>query len=93
MENKIKEIAKQKNITLKDISKNLNISYRSLQRYSAGTREPDYKTIVDIANYLNVTVDELLNVENKKLISISLKDFNELKAIQKRINEIFKKYE
>ena len=93
MENKIKEIAKQKSITLKDISKNLNISYRSLQRYSAGTREPDYKTIVDIANYLNVTVDELLNVENKKLISISLKDFNELKAIQKRINEIFKKYE
>ena len=93
MENKIKEIAKQKNITLKDISKKLNISYRSLQRYSAGTREPDYKTIVDIANYLNVTVDELLNVENKKLISISLKDFNELKAIQKRINEIFKKYE
>ena len=93
MENKIKEIAKQKNITLKDISKNLNISYRSLQRYSAGTREPDYKTIVDIANYLNVTVDELLNVENKKLISISLKDFNELKAIQTRINEIFKKYE
>lgn len=93
MENKIKEIAKQKNITLKDISKNLNISYRSLQRYSAGTREPDYKTIVDIANYLNVTVDEFLNVENKKLISISLKDFNELKAIQKRINEIFKKYE
>ncbi len=93
MKNKIKEIAKQKNITLKDISKNLNISYRSLQRYSAGTREPNYKTIVDIANYLNVTVDELLNVENKKLISISLKDFNELKAIQKRINEIFKKYE
>ena len=46
-------------------TKNLNISYRSLQRYSAGTREPNYKTIVDIANYVNVTVDELLNVENK----------------------------
>ena len=75
------------------MSKDLNISYRSIQRYSSGTREPDYKTIVDIANYLNVTVDDLLNVEKSNIIPISLEDFNEIKSLQKRIDEIYKKYE
>ncbi len=93
MTNNIKAICKRKGITFLQMSKDLNISYRSIQRYSSGTREPDYKTIVDIANYLNVTVDDLLNVEKSNIIPISLEDFNEIKSLQKRIDEIYKKYE
>ena len=75
------------------MSKDLNISYRSIQRYAAGTREPDYKTIVDIADYLNVTVDDLLNTEKNKIIPLTVEDFNEIQTLQKRIDEIYKKYE
>ena len=92
MKNCIKSLLKEKNITMKQMSKDLNISYNTLQNYIYGTREPDQQMLVNIANYLNVTVDKILNNEKNNSIKISIEDFNEIQLLQKRINEIYAKY-
>lgn len=92
MKNCIKSLLKEKNITMKQMSKDLNISYNTLQNYIYGTREPDQQMLVNIANYLNVTVDKILNNEKNNSIKISIEDFNEIQLLQQRINEIYAKY-
>lgn len=92
MKNCIKSLLKEKNITMKQMSKDLNVSYNTLQNYIYGTREPDQQMLVNIANYLNVTVDKILNNERNNSIKISIEDFNEIQLLQQRINEIYAKY-
>lgn len=92
MKNCIKSLLKEKNITMKQMSKDLNVSYNTLQNYIYGTREPDQQMLVNIANYLNVTVDKVLNNEKNNSIKISIEDFNEIQSLQQKLDEICKKY-
>lgn len=48
--------------------------------------------LVNIPNYLNMTVDKILNNEKNNSIKISIEDFNEIQLLQQRINEIYAKY-
>lgn len=38
----------------------LNMNQNSISRYETGEREADYKTLIALANYFNVSVDYLL---------------------------------
>ena len=38
----------------------LNMNQNSISRYETGEREADYKTLIAIADYFNVSVDYLL---------------------------------
>ncbi|MDE6102201.1 MAG: helix-turn-helix transcriptional regulator [Ruminococcus sp.] len=62
---KIKEIAKQKNITIKKMLNDcdLNINYISGM---ANGKQPTMKNLEKIALYLNTTIDELLGVTSLK---------------------------
>lgn len=54
------EIRTSKNISQIDISKSINISLRSYQRYEKGEREPSLTVIYSIADYFDVSTDYLL---------------------------------
>lgn len=92
MKNAIKDIARRKKITLKRMSSDLNIPYRSIQNYASGTREPDFKTLSDIANYLHVTIDELINPGRNSNIMISKEDFDRIQELQNELESIYSKY-
>ena len=92
MKNAIKIICKRKNITLKQLSTDLHMPYRSIQNYASGVREPDFKTLSDIANYLNVTIDELINQDRYQVVPISKEDFEKIESLQNEINKIYAKY-
>ena len=38
----------------------LNLSQNSISRYETGQREADYKTLIAIADYFDVSIDYLL---------------------------------
>lgn len=38
----------------------LNVSQNTISRYETGEREPDFKTLIRIADYLHVSLDYLL---------------------------------
>lgn len=56
----IKELAKQKGISLESIAKHANISYNSLSKIVRNTiKAPKYSTIRYIAEALDMSIDEL----------------------------------
>lgn len=60
-----KELFKQGK-TQRSLAQRLNMSEEAISRYIAGTREPDSKTIANIATALNVTSDYLLGLEGEE---------------------------
>lgn len=56
---RLKYLRKDNNITQKTISNYLEIHINSYQKYEQGTREPNFDTLLKIANYFNVSIDYL----------------------------------
>lgn len=59
---KLRKLRKSKNLTLRDLAKDLDISYSALGKYERNERQPDYKTLKEIANFFHVSIDYLLGV-------------------------------
>ncbi len=55
--------------TQKEIAKELNIAPTTLGNYIRNLREPDFKTLISIANCFNVSTDYLLDNAGRKEIS------------------------
>lgn len=56
---KLKELRKSYNLTQQEISEKLNISRVNYTRYETGVVRPDYETVIKIADFYDVTLDEL----------------------------------
>ena len=57
---RLKELRKSRNISQVRLAIELNISQNSISRYETGEREADYKTLIALADYFNVSIDYLL---------------------------------
>lgn len=58
---KIKKECARQNITLKTMLQELNISINAIQQMRKNDKTPNYKYIARICDYLNMSVDTLLN--------------------------------
>ncbi len=63
---KIRELRIQQNIQQKDMASILGIPANTYNQWENGKRQPDYQTLVKIAEYFNVSVDYLLGREETK---------------------------
>ena len=81
-----------------EVAKAVGISNAALSNYETGYREPDLDTLCALARYYELTLDELVNVNNEQQeriydISTAVKDTHikfkgdlyELKASQKKV--------
>jgi len=57
---KLKHLRNQKGISQLKLAMDLDLNQNSISRYESGEREADYKTLIKIADYFNVSVDYLL---------------------------------
>lgn len=57
---KIKELRKEQGKTLKAVAEALGTSHQVISRYELEVTQPDFETLIRIANYFNVSVDYLL---------------------------------
>ena len=57
---RIKELRKEKNITQLKMALDLNTTQNTISRYETGEREPGLSELVEIADYLGVSIDYLL---------------------------------
>ena len=57
---RLKELRKKKNLSQVRLAIDLNTSQNTISRYESGEREADYKTLIQIADYFNVSIDYLL---------------------------------
>lgn len=50
----------RKKISQLKLALDLNLNQNSISRYESGAREADYKTLIMLADYFNVSIDYLL---------------------------------
>ena len=74
---RIRLVREERDITRRDFAEQLQISYFTLSKYETSEREPDFATLVRIADALHVSTDFILkghdavhgqNVEDQTLI-------------------------
>ena len=66
----LRNLLDEKDITQKQLADSLNIGASTLGNYIQDIREPDYKVLKDLARYLDVSTDYLLEYKTKQTISI-----------------------
>ncbi len=57
---RLKELRKERGISQQKLAIDLNMNQNSISRYENGQREADYKTLIVLADYFNISVDYLL---------------------------------
>jgi len=57
---RLKELRKNKGISQLKLAMDLSMNQNTISRYETGEREADYKTLIKIADYFNVSIDYLL---------------------------------
>jgi transcriptional regulator with XRE-family HTH domain len=57
---RIVELRKAKKITQEALSVKIGVTRSALSQYELGIRQPDYEIVKKIADYFNVTTDDLL---------------------------------
>ena len=92
---KLRSIRKGKKYSLRDISENTGIPYRSLQSYEMGVRTPSIEVLIKLSEFFQVTADYLLDIdsntdEEKKNSVLSETDEAFVKQIQQQLINILK---
>ncbi len=80
---KLQNLRKQKGITQEELANKLYVSRTAVSKWESNRGYPSLDSLKDIANYFDVTLDELLS--SKELVSVceevSTKKINKLKAL------------
>lgn len=65
---RIKEICKEKGITLNDLAERIGVSQPSISGIATGRQKPSFDTLERIATALNVPVSELFDTPKEGVI-------------------------
>jgi len=61
----LKSLRQAKNLTQKQLAKQIGASESIIQRYELGSRKPTYDTLIALADYFGVTLDYLVGRSDK----------------------------
>lgn len=64
----LKQLRKEKGITQEQLAEALNVSNRTVSRWETGSNMPDIGILVDIADYYDVSIPEIIGGERKSEI-------------------------
>lgn len=65
---RLREIRKKKGISQLKLASDLEMNQNSISRYETGSHEADYKTLILLADYFDVSIDYLLErTDNPKM--------------------------
>ena len=88
MKNRLKEIRKEKRLTLEQVGKGVGLSTNAISRYERGVREPKLETWQKLADFFNVPVDYLLGI-SKDRSTLTIDDLNtEEQEVDERITDM-----
>ena len=63
------ELRKKRGISQLKLAMDLNMNQNIISSYENGEREADYKTLIQLADYFNVSIDYLLERTDKPEIN------------------------
>lgn len=65
----LKKIRQSKGLAQKEVAAYLGVTQTAVSDWERGEREPDFKTILKLANFFNVSVDYLLGRDNSQHVN------------------------
>lgn len=88
---RLKEIREDNDYSRKDLAAAINVSTAAISNYENGNREPDLITLMQISEYLNVSVDYLIgqtdvNVPPQDMKKTFYKDVSTGQLLNKLVN-------
>lgn len=78
---KLYELRKSKKLTQEEIAKTINSATNTYANYEKGNTEPNIETLIKLADYFHVSVDELIEHDYKNTIDKGLLNETELNVI------------
>lgn len=90
MKNRIRELRKSKNISMKELGRIIGSAESTISHYETGRRQPDNDTLLKLSNYFGVTVGYLLGVEEKEAPPAIDQDDQQGQMNKNRIRELRK---
>lgn len=92
--NRLKELRKEKGLTQQELSINLNISYRTLQRWENGESNIKPEKAQQLADYFGVSVGYLLGLESSQggsLVALleEIKEIKQYACMVAGFNQVF----
>ncbi|MDX8046630.1 helix-turn-helix transcriptional regulator [Gracilibacillus sp. S3-1-1] len=66
LKKRLVSLRKEKGLSQYDAAERLGFSRGKLANYEQGTRQPDYETLIKIADFYDVSLDYLLGKSDKK---------------------------
>lgn len=66
---RLKELREKKHISQLKLAMDLGMNQNSISRYENGAREADYKTLIKLADYFDVSIDYLLGRTNNPKVN------------------------
>lgn len=82
---KLQRLRKNKNISQEELAEIMNVSRQAVSKWESGQSIPDIDKLVEISNYFNVSVDNLLKDE-KEIIQKDLLETKEVKTSNNLFN-------
>ncbi|HIU06187.1 MAG TPA: helix-turn-helix transcriptional regulator [Candidatus Onthoplasma faecigallinarum] len=79
---KLRELRQKRKLTQEDMSKILNLGSTTYKNYENNITEPNIETLIKLANFYNVSLDELVGRE-ADTINLKYLDENEAYLIRK----------
>lgn len=70
----LKELRREKNLTQEQLAEKFNISSRSVSRWETGTNLPDLSILVEIADFYDVDIREIIDGERKNEMNKETKE-------------------
>jgi transcriptional regulator with XRE-family HTH domain len=85
---RLAELRKEKGLTQEELGNTFNVTRHTVTMWETGNTEPDYATLIKLADFLEVSTDYLLGHQAK--ISLTKEQKETLKKAEEIINEITK---
>lgn len=83
--NKIKLLRKERDLTQEELSEILGVSFQTISKWETNSAMPDISMLPIIANYFEVTTDELLGVDISKIKE-------KINAHEEEINQLYQEW-
>jgi len=64
----LKILRKEKNLTQEQLAEQFNVSSRTVSRWETGSNMPDLSLLVELADFYNVDIREIIDGERKSEI-------------------------
>ena len=74
---RLENLLEERNLTQRQIAKELHIAPSTLNGYLRRGREPDYDTLISLAEYFQVSTDYLLGVTDIRRPYYTLESYND----------------